>query len=109
MVAGKRGLADKGGAGLGDDGGVRAEHRPVENGLHGGNGGVGIAHRGPVDDAAFDDERRLRAEGLAGPEDEVGEFAGRDATDFGGDAVGDCRVNRQLGEVAEDALVVIAG
>ena len=58
-----------------------AEHRAHENGLGRGDGGVGIAHLGPGDDAAFDDELGFDAEEGGPPEDEVGEFSGFDGAD----------------------------
>jgi hypothetical protein len=85
-----------------------AEHRPVVHRLRRRDGGVRVAHRRRGDGAALDDQARLGAEEGRLPEHQVGELADLDRADLVGDAVGDGRVDRVLGDVALGAEVVVA-
>ena len=69
---------------------------------------IGIAHVRPVDQTALDDHLGLGAEELRLPEDEVGDLAFFDRSEVVGHAVGDGRVDRDLGDVAQHAEVVVS-
>ena len=82
-----------------------AKHGAGEDGLHGGDGGVGVAHHGPGDDAGFEDGVGFGAEGGRGPDAEVGEEAGLDRADEVRHSLRDGRVDGVFRYVAFDAEV----
>ena len=85
----------------------RPEHRPHHERLRGRDGGVRIAHLRPHDQAALDHELGARAEEGGAPEHDVRELADLERADLVREAVGDGRVDRDLGDVAADAGVVV--
>lgn len=103
------GLRNKRDAGAGLGKAHAAEHRAVVGGLRRGQGGVGVTHVGPADHAALDHHLGLGAEELRFPEHEVGVFAHFHGADEVADALRDGGVDRQLGHIAQDAEVVVAG
>ena len=82
-----------------------AEHGPGEDGLDGGDGGVGVAHHGPGDDAGLEDGVGFGAELGGGPDAEVGEETGLDGADEVRHALRDGRVDGVFRYVAFDAEV----
>ena len=61
----------------------------------------------PTPEAALEDELRLGPEERGPPQDDVGELAGLERPDLVRDPVREGRVDRQLGDVAQRALVVV--
>ena len=110
MPSVERGLADEGHRRMGHRLAEGAEHRPVVDRLGRRDRGVGVAHRCGGDGAQLDDQVGLHAEERRRPQHEVGELADFDRADPLVDAVGDGRVDGDLGDVAVDAeIVVVAG
>ena len=87
---------------------VRAEHGAVDDGLRGGDAGVGVAHARVADAAVFDDDLGFYAEKGRFPEHNIGHFARFDGADVLADAVGDGGVDGVFGDVALDAEIVEA-
>ncbi len=86
-----------------------AELRPEDEGFAAVGGGVGVAGDAVGGEAGLEDQLRLGAEVVWAPEHDVGELAGLDGADLVGEAVGDGRVDGQLGDVAQHPLVVVLG
>ena len=106
----QRDAADEGHRRVGHRLAEGAEHRPVVDRLRGRDRGVGVAHRRGGDGAHLDDQVGLDAEEGRRPQHQVGELADLDRADPLVDAVGDRRVDGDLGDVALDAeVVVVAG
>src|ERR1035441_2901066 len=73
--AAQRRFTDEGEAGAAERASGGAELRAVERGLRRGDGRVGVAHVGPRDEAAFQNEFGFYAEERGFENDEVSEFA----------------------------------
>ena len=86
---------------------VAAEHGSPDHRLRRGDRGVGVAHGGVGDEAAFDDDLRLDAEKGRAPQHQIGDFAHFDGADVVAEAVGDGRVDGVFGNVTFDAGVVV--
>ena len=108
QAGGERGLGQERDARGGGNTAERAEHRPVENRLRRGNRRARVTHGIPGDKPSFDDHLGLHAEECRLPKNEVGELAGFDRADFGGDAVGDGGIDGVLCDVALGAVIIVA-
>ena len=102
------GLRHKGERAPGQRPAIGAKHQAVMHRLRCGNAGIGIAHGGHGNEAAFQNQRRFDAEEGGLPHHQVGPFADLNAADLMADAVGDGRVDGVLGHIAFGAKVVVA-
>ena len=110
VVAGvERGLADEGDRQVGGGRAERTELRPEHQRLAGIGCRVRVAGDPVGGKAALQHQLRLGPEVVGTPEHDVGELADVEGADLVVEAVGDGRVDGQLGDVLPHAVVVVGG
>jgi hypothetical protein len=85
----------------------RVKHGTIQNRLGCGNGSVRITHQAPGDEAAFDNHLWFHAKERWSPRYQIGQLSWFDRADVLGYSVRDRRIDRVLGHIAFDTVVII--
>jgi len=103
-----RRFAHEGDAAWGEGFAKGTEHRPAMDRARRWNRGVGITHLSPHNRASLHHQLRANTEETRLPQHQIGKLPGFDRPHLGTDAMGQGRVDRHLGDVALQAMVVVA-